>query len=189
MSQPGFPGANDLGGRAGAGDAEEVVLVCVLDHANVGVRRDDHLRTSPTRLRGIVRVPHRTRGDHHVERSVHLRKPRDEIEGLWRRQRDFEDADAVARIRLGDRLRRFDALLAHDADDLLQRHFLEQLFARHGENDIRLLGAGLSGVGIRRCRLRDAEVSSTDLSEPVIDNQLRTPQPDTRQPHNQHQVS
>jgi len=124
----GFPGLDDLGRRRRARDAEKIVFVCVLDDAGIHVRRDDDLRAGAAGERGVVRAAHGSGGDDD-RRAVRLREGGHQLDRVGRRHRDLHDVDSVARVRVGDRLRRLETVFTDDTDDLFRMNAGQELFA------------------------------------------------------------
>ena len=77
------------------------------------------LRARAPRQRRVVGAAHRACGDVEL-RTVALLEGRHQIDGVGGGHRDLEDADAVERVRLGDRFRGLGAVFSHDADDLFR---------------------------------------------------------------------
>src|SRR5260221_6328024 len=139
----GFPGVNDLGGSGGSGDRQKLVLVRVLDEVRVRMRGDDDLGARPASRRGVVGRAYRSSCNRDALWPEVLADGRHQLQGIRRREGDFNDLDTVLRIRLGDSQRRSRTVFTNDADDLVSTDFGQEVFAGH---DLRIL-SGLSWGG------------------------------------------
>ena len=81
----------------------------------------------------VVRAAHRSGGDVDL-RSVTLMERRHQLDRIRRGHRHLENADAVQRVCVSDRLRRFRTVLAHHTDDLFLINALQQFFPGHEDN-------------------------------------------------------